>query len=849
MRTGLTQLLARVSGFAVAAAIVGAALTAAPVSAQVCAYNSTQATCACPTSGGGTTCFGGQLYKAADSSCQNDGRSCASNQQWNCSTEACECNTSSYPCGGCTAASSTVAATCSAPTNGKYTNVCGACACPAGTTLCGSSNTCVTNLSCPAGTTFDPCTNTCGTPYVLLNPTSTQSGGFKIDGNMVTTTGNTFLGNDLYLPNGKAIRVDGAGVTSLNIGNWGAGGSGVNVNIPTGSQLCFNASCRSSWPSSVDFDPTYLNAGGDTMTGTLTVSGGYGTVNASASNLSIGAGGATPNAVSESFGNNSGWKWNLGTNAGGVFTPRMTVVDTGAVGIGTTSPTAGFLLDVNGAARMTGFQLSSGAGAGKVLTSDASGNGTWQAPNGVSSVTGSGAGISVSPTTGNVFVTNTGVTSIGAGVDISASGATGAVALNDISTLQSVTSRGATTTAGITVGTGNPGTGLNATGSSYGVYGSSATYGVYGNSPNIGVQGGTNATTEGVVGNGFYGVLGSGTNTGVYATGTANTNGVYAVANGTSGTTYGVQATATASASGIALYGNGANYGLYSAGGKNYLAGNTGIAASAPNVPLAVGGGGTNVYGTSAWIENNLHVQGNESVGGYRGRLRVGTAWNTPGLYAESNSGGGASDLVLGSTANHVWLNAGNFGQPSGSATLELWGSRISDTGSGVLNLASGGSVISLNDDVSLNGKHAFRSNDSWLRLNQDGAFTSGTHTPGNFAPGALNVGGANGWGNPGGGNMWVAGSSQIYGNENVAGTLTSNYYHSWWTADAWNGGGQSGATSAPTYNTICLLIKDEMRGDGRCDSWQGGDGYWWRGAFSYTAGEVHCVWNCFKYR
>ena len=51
--------------------------------------------------------------------------------------------------------------------------------------------------------------------------------------------------------------------------------------------------------------------------------------------------------------------------------------------------------------------------------------------------------------------------------------------------------------------------------------------------------------------------------------------------------------------------------------------------------------------------------------------------------------------------------------------------------------------------DVALNGKHAFRANDTWLRLNQDAAFTSGVHTPGNFAPGALNVGGANGYGNP----------------------------------------------------------------------------------------------------
>ena len=53
---------------------------------------------------------------------------------------------------------------------------------------------------------------------------------------------------------------------------------------------------------------------------------------------------------------------------------------------------------------------------------------------------------------------------------------------------------------------------------------------------------------------------------------------------------------------------------------------------------------------------------------------------------------------------------------------------------------------LDVNGDVALSGKHAFRSSDSWLRLNQDGAFTNGTHTPGLFAPGALNVGGVGNW-------------------------------------------------------------------------------------------------------
>jgi hypothetical protein len=58
----------------------------------------------------------------------------------------------------------------------------------------------------------------------------------------------------------------------------------------------------------------------------------------------------------------------------GYFTGRAYF--SGNVGIGTSSPAT--KLDVNGTAKMTGVQLPTGAGAGKVLTSDASGNGTWQ---------------------------------------------------------------------------------------------------------------------------------------------------------------------------------------------------------------------------------------------------------------------------------------------------------------------------------------------------------------------------------------------------------------------------------------------------------------------------------------
>ncbi|MBI5471473.1 MAG: hypothetical protein HY961_03920 [Ignavibacteriae bacterium] len=57
---------------------------------------------------------------------------------------------------------------------------------------------------------------------------------------------------------------------------------------------------------------------------------------------------------------------------------KLRIDASGNVGIGTTTP--GSALDIVGTAKMTGFTLGTGAGAGKVLTSDVSGIGTWQTP-------------------------------------------------------------------------------------------------------------------------------------------------------------------------------------------------------------------------------------------------------------------------------------------------------------------------------------------------------------------------------------------------------------------------------------------------------------------------------------
>lgn len=483
-------------------AVVAGTMFASAASAQVCPYNSTQGTCACPTSGAGTTCFGGQLYRASDNSCQNDGRPCAANQNWSCATTSCVCNTAAYPCGGCTAATSAPGGqSCSGfggcPTDGGapglggiYTNVCSGVGCPVGTTLCpGSPGSCVENRTCPAGTTWDVCSDTCTTPNVLLSPGWIQNGFIQINGDLKTTAGNLRLDaatgvgqGDVYIANGKAIRVDGSGVTALYIGNWGVGGTAVDISLTGG--------LSASGALSVGGNTALGNAVGDTLTvsaGTWNVPNAV-TVNLNGGNMNyrafgtdffslyrataaVGVGITTPDAkLSVSQGatsgdamrvrmnntlnpgvamnvNNGGTGPSLVINDDGTYTDASPfVVDAnGNVGIGTSSPADGLLeivrpstsnrgnivfgtganndwelgqiysdgrfafkavtsqpivgpmimlldpagrvgintetpaeaLDVFGKVKALSLQVTTGAGAGRYLVSDASGNATW----------------------------------------------------------------------------------------------------------------------------------------------------------------------------------------------------------------------------------------------------------------------------------------------------------------------------------------------------------------------------------------------------------------------------------------------------------------------------------------
>ncbi|MEY4744573.1 MAG: hypothetical protein RL272_518 [Candidatus Parcubacteria bacterium] len=243
----------------------------------------------CPSAGAGTTCFGGQYFCPVNNQCYSDPRPCPGNLTLDCNACACTCDTATFPCGGCASASSAAGASCggnaSCPSGGTYQNQCSVVGCPSGTTICPAPapGRCVANRTCPAGTTWDVCTDACGTPNVLLSPGFTQNGFISISGDVKSSAGNLRMDSasganqgDAYFANGKAIRVDGSGSTLLTMANWGVGGTGFQLNVMgqlNGSQVCIAGSCRAAWPSSADFDPSYVNVSGDTMTGGLNITG------------------------------------------------------------------------------------------------------------------------------------------------------------------------------------------------------------------------------------------------------------------------------------------------------------------------------------------------------------------------------------------------------------------------------------------------------------------------------------------------------------------------------------------------------------------------------------------------
>ncbi|MEY4723709.1 MAG: hypothetical protein RLZZ324_1222 [Candidatus Parcubacteria bacterium] len=191
----MSNLLKRLITTAAFAFALVAGTIALPASAQQCPYNSTQASCACPSAGNGVDCTPvSKRFRATDNSCQTDPR-----------PPSCPSTTQVFDCSSLT------------------------CTCPGGTQWCGASSTCVAVLACPAGTTFDPCTNSCSSPNILKDQASAQSAFINVTGDIKSSAG------DYYIANGKSIRSDlASAVSTIYVGNYGASSGGVILNLQNG---------------------------------------------------------------------------------------------------------------------------------------------------------------------------------------------------------------------------------------------------------------------------------------------------------------------------------------------------------------------------------------------------------------------------------------------------------------------------------------------------------------------------------------------------------------------------------------------------------------------------------------
>jgi len=530
-------------------------MVAAPVSAQVYPYNSTQATHACPVSSGGTTCFGGLLYRSSDGTCQPDPRpGVNATQNFACSSVSFICNTASFPCGGCTAATSTIGAACNAPSGGAYSGQCGQCSCGAGKTLCANTNSCVTTLNCSAGTTFDPCTNSCSTPNVLKDQAVAQSGYINITGDVKSSLGSLVLSGagggqgNIYLPNGKAIVVAGATPTTFSIGNDFTPATAANLYV-FGSAFARDSVSVTNGNFSVGFKAPTLTAStvwtlpaDDGVAGQFLQTDGLNNLTWA---TAAAAGGGAVNAF-ENGGNSFSGPAILGTNDGNTLAfetngvARMTIDTNGKVGIGMAVPVA--KVDVVGSSSTVG---ESGTGI-KVVSTDTSADaaGTNYAYGINASLTRSGALAGTTLAYGGYFSAN----AAGNAGTVGAYGTMGSAS-------------GAATTYG-TFGTSS---------------GSSFAYGTYGFGNGSGTSYGAYGSASGTTAVGSYGV----------ANGTMSTYGVYGSANGSSPSGYGGY-----------FYGGGTSgtrYGVFAsvlAGGNAYpgvfMNGNVGIGTTVPGTQLQI---------------------------------------------------------------------------------------------------------------------------------------------------------------------------------------------------------------------------------------------------------------------
>ena len=215
----------------------------------------------------------------------------------------------------------------------------------------------------------------------------------------------------------------------LVAGGAGIGGNlwlGGNLNIATGSTLSVG---------NTQVFATTITAGTDTAVNTST--GNIVIWNTSTLQSITNRGNTTTNSIS------------IINTASSTSTTTGALIVTGGVGIGgnlyvgSTIYSSGDVVLTTATVNQYANQTSITAGVG-ISVSTSSGN-VIITNIGVTTATGS-TYIGISTSSGNVIITNLGVTNLSSGTDITLSATTGSIIINNVSTLQSITDRGATTT-------------------------------------------------------------------------------------------------------------------------------------------------------------------------------------------------------------------------------------------------------------------------------------------------------------------------------------------------------------------------------------------------------------------
>ncbi len=190
------------------------------------------------------------------------------------------------------------------------------------------------------------------------------SGNVKVGGNIVELNPGFVAGNLRYQSNQLSFFGGNSGISLRDAGGntkvvmLNSGDVGIGITAPSDKLHVNNGNVRISGAG----NGIYFSDG------SFQTTAGVGSANSVSNNLdAVITGDADANG-------SGGVKLRTDSN------DRITVLNNGNVGIGITNPTE--KLDVAGTVKMTGFKLPGGAANGYVLTSDASGVGTWQVSTG-----------------------------------------------------------------------------------------------------------------------------------------------------------------------------------------------------------------------------------------------------------------------------------------------------------------------------------------------------------------------------------------------------------------------------------------------------------------------------------